>query len=111
MTDAPGKRTRQLFDPSLPHGGPSTAGGSSQEILAASTGSVDAVLDAQEDLCSELCDLGRDRAPKRMTSRFEALMPDGLNAAGFSRREEYHLAFADRVTRCETPRRILSGEQ
>jgi hypothetical protein len=111
MLDASAKRTRQLIDPSLPHEGPSTAGGSTQEILAASTGSVDAVLDAQEDVCPELRDLGRDRPPQRMTSSFKALMPDGPNAARFSRRKEHHLGLADRVARCATARRVLRREQ
>jgi len=111
MIDASGEVTGQLIDPGLPHGGPLTAGGSSQKILATSAGSVDAMLDAQEDTYPDRRDLGCDRAPERMTSRFEAFVPDGPNAARFSHREEYHLVFADRVARCKTPRRILRREQ
>jgi hypothetical protein len=110
VIDTSGKRPRQLIDPSLPDGVPLTARGSSQKILATSAGSVDAVLDAQENAAPDQCNLGRNRAPERMVSHFEALMPDGPNAARFSRGEKYHFVFADRIARCGTARRVLRRE-
>jgi hypothetical protein len=60
MVDPSGKSTRQLIDPHLAHRSPLAARRPPQEILAASTGSVYAVLDAQEDTRSEFRDLGRN---------------------------------------------------
>jgi len=108
MIDPSGNARRQLIDPRLSHRSQLTARRPPQEFLAASTSSVHAVLDAQEDVCAKLRVLGRDRPPKRMTSSFETLVPDRPNPTGLCRRKEYHLVFSDRVTRGGTARGILS---
>jgi hypothetical protein len=106
-----GQVTGQLIDPHLPHRAPLTARRSPNEVLAASAGSVYAVLDAQEDARPEFPDLGRDRAPQPMTSRFESLVPDRPDPTSFSRRQEYDLIFDDGIARGETACRIHRGEQ
>jgi hypothetical protein len=111
VIDPSGDGPRQLIDPHLAHRSPLTARRAPQEVLAASTGSVYAVLDAQKDVCPELRDLGRDRPPQRMTSSFEALMPDRPDPTSFSRRKEYHLVFCDCVARGGATRSVLSCEQ
>jgi hypothetical protein len=111
MIDASGNGTRQLINPDLAHRTPFSARKPPQKVLAASTGPVYAVLDAQEDVFAELCDLRCNRAPECVTSRLEALMPDGPNASRFSRGEKYHLDFADRIARYGTTRGVLGGEK
>jgi hypothetical protein len=111
VIDAPGKIMGQLIEPHLSHRSPLTARRPPQEFLAASTSSVYAVLDAQEDVCAKLRDLGRDRPPQRMTSRFEALMPDRTNPTSLSRRKGNHLVLTDGVARGEAARPVLSREQ
>jgi len=111
MIDPSANATRQLVDPNLAHRSPLTARRPPQEVLAASTRSVYAVLDAQKDVCPELRDLGRDRAPKRVASSFEALMPDRPDPAGFCGRKEYQLVFCNRVARGGAAGSFLSCEQ
>lgn len=111
VLDAPEERSRKLIEPHLPYRSPPTAGRLPQEILATSTSSVYAVLDAQEDTPPELRDLGGDRDPQRMTSSFEALVPDRSDPTSFSRRKEHHFVFCDRVARGRAARGLLSCEQ
>jgi hypothetical protein len=101
----------QLIDPHLSHQSPLSARSAPQEVLAATTGSVYTVLDAQQNVGPDLRELGRDRPPQRMTSRFEALMPDRTNPTSLSRRKGNHLVFADGVARGEAARPVLSREQ
>jgi hypothetical protein len=111
VIDAAGKIMGQLIDPHLSHRSPFTARRSPQEFLAASTSSVYTVLDAQENVSAKHRDLGGDRAPKRMISSFEALVPDWPDSTRFCRRKEYHLVFCNRVARGAAARSVLGCKQ